>query len=251
MEFTFGGASLAPGERAVIVRDTAAFQAMYGTSIRILGEYTGSALDNSGEQLTLVDADGALVQQFIYDDGGEGWHPTTDGDGYSLVIIDPTADVATWNSGAAWRPSLVVGGSPGGEDTALPGDINGDLRVDLVDLAILQAHLGTASGALRSQGDLNGDGAVDRKDAAELIRHFGRDASAAPSPAAAAVVASTVRRSPESVDRNAVLRASTRSRRVEARTLPISPAATDQLMAENTDRVRTSSGVRTRSVSRG
>ena len=54
--FSFGDVDLGPGERAVIVRNLAAFQARYGTSIRVLGMYAGTSLSNSGEQLTLVDS---------------------------------------------------------------------------------------------------------------------------------------------------------------------------------------------------
>ena len=48
--FSFGDVDLGPGERAVIVRNLAAFQARYGTSIRVLGMYAGTSLSNSGEQ---------------------------------------------------------------------------------------------------------------------------------------------------------------------------------------------------------
>ena len=56
-----GGPELAPGEFAVLVRNRAAFEALYGTGVRVLGEYggpTGSSLDNSGEPVTLVDFGG-------------------------------------------------------------------------------------------------------------------------------------------------------------------------------------------------
>jgi hypothetical protein len=252
MTFEFGDVSLAAGERAVIVRNIAAFQAMYGTSIRILGEFPDSALDNSGESLTLVDKDGALVQRFSYDDSGEGWHPTTDGDGYSLVIIDPTADVETWNDGASWRPSLSIGGSPGSDDTSLDGDINGDLRVDLVDLAILQSHFGLTSGALRTQGDLNQDGAIDRKDVAALARNFGRNANSAGPPAASdAIVAGTSDRRRDATSGKATeLHAQARVRRPSDVPLTAITMAADEFMSANANSSRTIAGKRSRAIAR-
>jgi hypothetical protein len=192
IEFTFGDVDLAPGERILVVRDIGAFEARYGTGLNVAGEYGNNQedagirkLSNGGETVTLETALGTIIQSFVYDDNGSGWHPTTDGDGYSLVIIDATGPTASWNDGAAWQPSAELGGSPGA-DEVLPGDVDGNHRVDLVDLALLQSHLGTLVGAERSDGDFNGDGAVTRADAAILLRNLGRGStSPAPSPAAA------------------------------------------------------------------
>lgn len=53
-----------------------------------------------------------------------------------------------------------------------PGDLNGDLSVDLTDLSVLLAHYGE-TGATYEQGDLNGDGAVDLSDLATLLSYYG------------------------------------------------------------------------------
>jgi hypothetical protein len=66
----------------------------------------------------------------------------------------------------------------------LLGDLNGDHRVSLVDVMILQSHYGITSGATSAIGDLNGDGAVNRKDAALMMHAFGSVASGGASPAA-------------------------------------------------------------------
>ena len=113
------------------------------------------------------------IQEFTFDDTGETWHPTTDGDGYSLVIIDANGPTADWNLGNRWRPSHDIGGSPG-EPDFIRGDLDGNNRVDLVDLGILGGHLGTTIGATRTDGDLNYDDSVDRTDAALLALNFGR-----------------------------------------------------------------------------
>jgi hypothetical protein len=186
VEFTFNGGTLAPLARIVIAVDPAAFAARYGASIPVVGQFTGQ-LNNAGERVMLADARGAAILDFTYDDQGEGWHPTTDGDGYSLVIVNPNAATSTWNNAAAWRPSFNIGGSPGTIDR-LAGDADGNDRVDLVDMAIIQRSFGTASGASFATGDFNGDGAVNRLDAAILARNYGRSYVAPPAPSPAAAI---------------------------------------------------------------
>jgi hypothetical protein len=186
VSFTFGNVTLLPGARMVLAVDPAAFAQRYGASIPVAGQFTGQ-LNNSGEHLVLADSRGATILDFTYDDTGAGWHPTTDGDGYSLVILDELGPTANWNNGPSWRPSSSIGGSPGTADS-LAGDFNGDGRVDLADLAILQIHLGAASGATPLTGDLTGDGAVTRADAAEFARLFGKSTPAPSPPAPLAVV---------------------------------------------------------------
>lgn len=53
------------------------------------------------------------------------------------------------------------------------GDIDGSLRVDLVDLAILLSNYGLTSGATMEQGDVDYDGDVDLNDLAELLSRYG------------------------------------------------------------------------------
>ncbi|MCX5685292.1 MAG: lamin tail domain-containing protein, partial [Planctomycetota bacterium] len=85
IDFVFPNESLAPGERAVVVADEAAFESRYGTGIRILGTYTGS-LGNSGEALNLRDA--ANDRKILDINYKDGWYPLADGDGFSLVAAD-------------------------------------------------------------------------------------------------------------------------------------------------------------------
>ncbi|MEX0586214.1 MAG: chitobiase/beta-hexosaminidase C-terminal domain-containing protein, partial [Pirellulales bacterium] len=190
VEFDFGLgsiATLAPGERVLVVGNASAFASRYiAQDLLIAGEFSGR-LDNAGEEVALIGRLDQPILRFAYDDTGPGWHPTTDGDGFSLVIVDAEDAPETWNVGASWRASFARGGSPGREDTpVLEGDVDGNLRVDLVDLAVMLAHFGTSSGARLSDGDLNGDGAVNRSDAAMLARNFGHQISApSPSPAVA------------------------------------------------------------------
>jgi len=129
-DFTEGDeVTVAPGEYVVLVNDLGAFAERYTNwaNINIAGEYHGkfflpdAALDNAGEQVTLLDGLGNTILDFEYDD----WYEVTDGEGYSLTLIDPTADTNTWNDSASWRPSKYTGGTPGEgpEDFLLPDDL--------------------------------------------------------------------------------------------------------------------------------
>jgi hypothetical protein len=140
----------------------------------------------------LSDAVGNAILDFTYDDTGTGWHPATDGLGFSLAIVDENAPAASWNDGASWRPSTAIGGSPGAADNGIVGDLTGDGRVGTADLAVLQGHLGITSGATAAMGDLSGDGAVNRADVAIFVRQYGLGAAAGASPAVVAAPAAVV-----------------------------------------------------------
>ncbi|GMU83729.1 MAG: hypothetical protein AMXMBFR47_35990 [Planctomycetota bacterium] len=58
-------------------------------------------------------------------------------------------------------------------NTPCTADLNGDDRVDLVDLAQLLSHFGTPSGATLPDGDIDGDGDVDLGDLSTLLSRFG------------------------------------------------------------------------------
>jgi hypothetical protein len=54
-----------------------------------------------------------------------------------------------------------------------PGDLDGDLDVDLADLAQLLSNYGTTGGAAYEDGDLDEDGDVDLTDLAALLAEYG------------------------------------------------------------------------------
>jgi VCBS repeat-containing protein len=115
IEFTFPDVDLPPNEYIVVVKDRAAFETQYGAGIRIAGEFSGS-LNNAGEEidLELPEPYEHDIQSFTYDDA---WYPTTDGDGPSIVVVDPSAaDLDAWNNSSAWRVSGAPFGSPGSAD---------------------------------------------------------------------------------------------------------------------------------------
>jgi hypothetical protein len=103
------GPTLAPGQNLVLVKNVAAFQARYGTSIPVGGVFTAS-LANGGEQIALATADDDILIDLEYGDSGD-WPGRADGAGSTLVIIDPAGDPNNPNN---WRSSTEYGGSPGG-----------------------------------------------------------------------------------------------------------------------------------------
>ena len=67
---------------------------------------------------------------------------------------------------------------------AIPGDANGDGRVDINDLTVVLAHYGQ-TGMAWTQGEFTGDGTVDINDLTIVLAHYGQStASAAGAPSA-------------------------------------------------------------------
>ena len=123
IDFTFPSIDLTPGEYIVVVQDRNAFETQYGSNVNIAGQYSGR-LNNAGERIALADAIDRTILDFRYEDG---WHSITDGDGFSLTMIDPTHyDLGSWNSKDSWRASVYLDGSPGQDDSGIlpnPGAI--------------------------------------------------------------------------------------------------------------------------------
>jgi hypothetical protein len=123
IDFTFPSIELMAGEYVVVVRDRNIFESRYGRNINIAGQYTGR-LDNAGERIELMDAIDNTIINFRYRDG---WRSITDGEGFSLTIIDAgNPDLNSWDEKDSWRPSAYEGGSPGQDDSNIipnPGAI--------------------------------------------------------------------------------------------------------------------------------
>ena len=110
--FNFPNENLAPGERAVVVRNSAAFAIRYGDDIRVLGQWSGG-LNNGGEDVELTGGDQNVIMSVNYQDN-DPWYNATDGHGFSLVLdqpgITPEAELGKYYS---WRASTELGGTPG------------------------------------------------------------------------------------------------------------------------------------------
>lgn len=112
--FSFpSGASLRPGERVLVVRDLVGFQAVFGSDLPVAGVYEG-ALSNSGETIALTLANGDLIQSFTYD-VNDPWPSIADGDGFSLVLLNPSS-APDHGDPLNWRAGTNPNGSPSVSD---------------------------------------------------------------------------------------------------------------------------------------
>jgi hypothetical protein len=152
LDFTFAaGTTLAAGGRIVVVRDAAAFTALHGGGLNVAGVFLSlTNLDNGGERLVLVAADGGTIADFIYEDDAP-WPNDADGRGYSLTLINPAAH-PDYSNPLHWRASALLHGTPGtGDATVFTGDPGADADRDGLT-ARMEYALGTS--------DSDGGGAV-------------------------------------------------------------------------------------------
>ena len=175
IEFTFPeNTLLAPGQRVVVVSNSAAFQLRYAAafpSVMVAGDYAASdtLFRNSGERVHVVTSTGQTILDFSYSDASP-WPASADGDGYSLVPIapdDPTFDPAAPNH---WRSSATIGGSPGETDAytfdewrAANGNVNPLDDPENDGLVALSEY---TTGGFPNVPDSHPDLAIDRDDPA-------------------------------------------------------------------------------------
>ena len=145
VEFDFGNVNLSAGERGVIVRNVAAFEARYGTGITVLGQYTGG-LNNGGETLELVDSTGVEISSVTYNDGGL-WAVAADGDGASLVLDSDTTSNELLGKHYSWRASVEFGGTPGTASVSPSGVVVNEIvaHTDLPDVDSIELFNPTGS----------------------------------------------------------------------------------------------------------
>lgn len=120
--FTNPAVVLPAGGYLVVASDPAEFARQYDTNgMMVVGPFNGY-LSNGNDELELEDSRGETIQRFGYNDD---WHPNTDGDGFSLTLVDPgNTNLSVWGEKASWRPSRNLGGSPGTDDAdLLPGTL--------------------------------------------------------------------------------------------------------------------------------
>ena len=177
--------TLAPGDYAVVVQNLDAFEARYGDSLPVAGQYTGS-FSNRTETVVLADAFDIVIQEFRYQDS---WYPETDGLGSSLEIIDDSLATGTWNDAESWRASPQANGSPGEGAVEPPqgglqvsSDISQDGQLDISDAVGVLGHLfqgspaslpcgtgGAAEASNISLLDADGNGLLDLTDAIRIL----------------------------------------------------------------------------------
>lgn len=133
---------ISPGASILLVKHLEAFTRRYPNADLDLvrGQYIGK-LDNGGERVTLVNAEGEEIVDLRYDDS-DPWPTETDGEGYSLIWSGTSESDP--KEATAWRVSLETNGSPGvhtlpsGSDPDPPpgGDSDGDGLSDVIEIAL-------------------------------------------------------------------------------------------------------------------
>ena len=106
------GSILTTGEYLVLASNKLAFRERYGFSP--FGEYSGQ-LDNSGERITLKNANGDSLLSIRYNDK-DPWPTTPDGLGYSLCL-DNDAPPSDYYKQENWYASDTIHGSPAAENS--------------------------------------------------------------------------------------------------------------------------------------
>ncbi len=147
--YTFpAGTRLSPGARLLLVESRLAFLARYPTAVGLApGEYAPSSLQNSGETVTLLAANGlSEVFSFTYSDD----LPATDGGGSSLVRKLGVLGVPTTYE---WRQSMDIGGNPGSTDAAVfIGNPLADADMD-GHSALIEYAFGTSDNVFNSSSE--------------------------------------------------------------------------------------------------
>ncbi len=150
VDFDFpNGLQLAPGEHTVVVRSSPAFQLRHpGVPVStIAGEFVDSGLDNGGERLHLIAANGSTIVDFTYGDD-HAWPDDADGNGTSLVFVAGDQSLAE-----SWRNSAAAEGNPGASDSVVfVGDPGRDDDRDGLT-ALMEHFLGTSDGDSSSGPD--------------------------------------------------------------------------------------------------
>ena len=101
-----------------------------------------------------------IIQQFSYDD--QQWYTTTDGDGFSLEVVDIYSNPNAWNDVDQWHASFQHQGTP--ERAAGDLDRDGQITAHDVDLVcqLVRNH--------QPNADINRDAAVDLQDLIRIVR---------------------------------------------------------------------------------
>jgi len=128
---------LAPGGALIVAPNPRGFSYRFTDFTGTVLDASGS-LSNAGETLTLLDAGGAPVFSFTYDDSG-AWPPGADGDGASLQLLAGAidlADPASWKAGVP-TPGTWIGSPVTGAGGSSAGTVPGPASLWLLSSGLL------------------------------------------------------------------------------------------------------------------
>jgi len=99
IDFRFPKITLAIDESVSLAENRVQYETVHGMSTPVIGQYD-EKLSNDGETLRLeISPHGFLIQEFRYE---ETWHPSADGGGDYLKVVDEDATSDAWNTAAQW-----------------------------------------------------------------------------------------------------------------------------------------------------
>ncbi len=113
--FTFPpGTIVDPNAFIILCRDSSEFRPFFPTVANVFGNMD-FGFDSNGEQLSLYDRSGSLIDMVDYDSDSP-WPAEPNGEGQTLELVS-----AFWDNteASSWRASLAVGGTPGQQNSAV------------------------------------------------------------------------------------------------------------------------------------
>lgn len=113
------GTNLAAGAYLVVSKSSSAIMSVFGVSST---QWDGGGLSNGGEDVLIWNTEKDTIDYVNYDDGN-GWSTDPDGQGYSLVLCDPSTDnndPTSWGTEPAKFGTSGMYVSPGAMNTCRP-----------------------------------------------------------------------------------------------------------------------------------
>jgi len=117
--FTFPVKTVPAGGYVLVVSNTVAFKSRYPSvsDSLIAGQYLSGHLNNAGDHVLLEGKFNETILDFGYD--GDWYPAASDGEGFSIGIVNPLADRATWGDRNSWWPSQYPGGTPAADNAGM------------------------------------------------------------------------------------------------------------------------------------
>ena len=132
---------------------------MYNNHTGALSQYGVSAMD---KLFTIYDSTSATPIGITTSNGNLGWKYVANG------LTAGSGDAGQLSNGLYF---VQLDANGGGVETLLPGDANGDGRVDINDLTIVLSNY-NKTGMGWASGEFTGDGTVDINDLTIVLAHY-------------------------------------------------------------------------------